>query len=85
MSTEKEIGSLWRKLKSGWMRFGRTIGRAQATVVLILFYFFIVVPVNIVMRIVRIDPLDRKWSNRDSYFSPRAKQSRDLDDFRHLS
>ncbi|MBV8361602.1 MAG: sxtJ [Deltaproteobacteria bacterium] len=57
-----------RYLHHGWTRLGETLGWFNTRVILSLLYVVAVVPIGLVMRLVRRDPMKRKFDPAaDSY------------------
>lgn len=72
-----------REIRVGWLAMAHALGWLNTRVLLGLFYYGVISPVGLVMRLFGRDPLDRKWSSdQPSYWTPRDKQ-RPPDHFEH--
>ncbi len=72
-----------REFRAGWLALARGMGWVNTRVLLTLFYYGVIGPVGLVMRLFGRDPLDRKWpSDQPSYWIKREKQ-RPPDHFEH--
>lgn len=54
----ESLGPLYR----GWMRIALVLGKVNTYLILIAVFFFVFIPVGIVMRIIGYDPMQRKFS-----------------------
>ena len=63
--------SILRTLWAGWKRFGFLLGTINRYVLLSVFYWVIVDLVNLGVRLLRIDLLDRRMAPRPSYWHPK--------------
>lgn len=72
------LGVLWgwalvapttmKGLYRGWMKIGLMISKVTTPIILGVVFFLVVMPVGVVMRIVRRDPMERKFdANMHSY------------------
>jgi hypothetical protein len=60
--------SLLRYLHRGWTRLGQVLGWLNTRVILSLLYVIVIVPLGLVMRLMRRDPMARKFDPAvDSY------------------
>jgi len=61
-----------------WMRLAAVLGYINTRILLGLFYFGILTPVGLFLRLTGRDSLDRRGPGRDSYWEPtlRKRQSR---------
>ncbi len=70
-----------RPVYRGWMRVSHVIGRVMTPLVLGLTWAVTILPMGLVMKIIRRDPMHRHFEpGRESYFS--APESRQPDHFR---
>ena len=71
--------SFWRRLWSRWLKIAGIIGDFQARVVLSLFYFLIVLPFGLAVRLSG-DPLRIKRPRTTNWtaFAPRARTLADM-------
>lgn len=67
------LRNLWHR----WLGFARKIGTFQSRVLLTLFYFLVVTPFGLAMRLFG-DPLQRKHRPAKSAWKPRATRDVDL-------
>jgi len=66
-------------LRSGWERLGHIMGIANTYVLLTLFYFFLLTPLALLMRLFGKDILKLKWQPKQSTYweaAPPARESR---------
>ncbi len=60
---------LCARLIGVWKKFGMFIGDSIARVALLLVFWMTVMPVSLMWRVLRKDPMHRKWLKKnDSYF-----------------
>jgi len=72
-----------REVRAGWLAAAHGLGWLNTRILLGLFYYSVVSPVGLVMRLFGRDPLDRKWlPNQPSYWIRRDEQ-RPPDHFEH--
>lgn len=64
-----------RMLYAGWMRFAHLLGTINRYVLLTVFYFVIVNLTNLVIRLLRIDLLDRRMRTAESHWKPKSTTS----------
>lgn len=69
MDTLKSVGRL---LYRGWMRFAHLLGTVNRYVFMTLFYWIVVDLTNLILRLLRIDLLDRRVRVRESYWHPKS-------------
>lgn len=64
----------WLKFFAGWMRFAEVLGLVSTTVILTVFFYLVLTPVGLVMRLFRRkDPLDLAWRDGNAtYWVERA-------------
>ena len=73
--------SVWRRLWAAWKRFAKRVGDIQARILLIVFYFVVLAPFALVVRLTR-DPLalrhgaGRGWRARVEGADPPAQRAR---------
>ncbi|MEZ4768317.1 MAG: hypothetical protein R2844_07815 [Caldilineales bacterium] len=69
-----------RKLWDRWMVLARKIGKFQSRILLTLFYFVIVLPFGLAVRLLA-DPLHiRRHQSRDTAWLPRETHDKELAD-----
>jgi hypothetical protein len=62
----------------GWKAFGKRLGNYQSRILLALFYFPVVIPFGIIVRLFQ-DPFRRKVQQTESRWTPRSKSDHDLE------
>ena len=68
-----------------WTATARRIGRFNTRVILSLVYYLAITPGALFLKLLRRDPLHRKWdAQADSYWVPRAKPAQDPDRFHRM-
>ncbi len=60
-------------LKRAWIKFGELLGRIVSPLVLAIVFFIIITPIGILMKTLRKDLLNIKFSNNKSYWIKRNK------------
>lgn len=66
--------SLLASAYAAWMRLARVMGWINTRVILALMFYLVFTPIGVIMRICRIDPLDRKPDiHRKSYWLEKEK------------
>jgi hypothetical protein len=71
------LGS-WKYLWEGWKVFGTRLGNYQSRILLGLFYFPVIIPFGIIVRLFQ-DPLQRKVHQAESRWIPRDKSNFDIE------
>lgn len=72
-----------REVRAGWLILAHGMGWVNTRVLLTLFYYLVISPVGLAMRLFGRDPLDRRWSpDQPSYWTKREEQ-RPSDHFEH--
>ncbi len=74
-------GSLMRRIWIGWKSYAQGMGDYQSRILLILFYFIIVTPFAILVRLFS-DPLRIRSTQNQSYWLPRPQASTDVEEAR---
>jgi hypothetical protein len=74
------VKRLLRALWSGWKRFAHVVGVVNRYILLTLFYFLIVNLTNLILRLFRVDLLDRRLFPAQTYW--REKDDR-TGEYRH--
>ena len=60
-----------------WMQFGQRLGVVTNGILLSVFYFVMITPFGIVLRLLSSDPMERRTDPAaDSYFSPVRRQAK---------
>lgn len=67
-----------RVLWKGWKKFAHGLGVVNRYVLLTLFYFVVVNVVNLVLRLLRIDLLDRRMRPASTYWRERVTPQQKL-------
>lgn len=74
-------GSFFKRLWQDWTRFAVRLGNFQGRVLLAFFYFGIVTPFGLLVRLFA-DPLHLKTAKKSSFWLERAQSTSDLDQMR---
>lgn len=69
------LKTLGRALWAGWKRFAHALGVVNRTVLLTLFYFIIIDLINLVLRAMRKDLLDRRLGDEPTYWHPKPART----------
>lgn len=83
------LGLLWpRSLQPvfvAWMKFALVLNWVITHLLLTVFYFLILLPMGLCMRLFAKDPLKRRWlPASESYWEPAEEQPEELERYRHL-
>jgi multisubunit Na+/H+ antiporter MnhG subunit len=78
------IVKLGKFLFKGWMKFAHALGWVNTRILLVLFFFLIITPVSLFMRMIgkdllsrRIEPeLETYWNDREDHSFDRSSYSR---------
>jgi hypothetical protein len=57
-----------------WMKFGQFIGGINSRIILAVFFYLIISPMGLLMRIFRLDPLMRRLDSRADSYLIKSKQ-----------
>jgi hypothetical protein len=69
-----------KKIKDGWMWFAKKLGWINTVVLLTIIYVIIIGPMALVIKIFRIDPLQRKQeTGKKSYWRTRISSEPTLE------
>ena len=68
--------NLLRFLSDAWEKFGLFLGKLFSPVILTLIYLITIVPVNLVVRILRIDLINKEVSNKVTSYWIKRKDSK---------
>jgi hypothetical protein len=76
-----------KKIWESWKRLAHKIGRFQTVVLLSIFYFLIISPIGLVMRLFGWNPLDTRFRDprRTSNWKPVKDAEPDLNSMRRMS
>jgi len=69
------LKAIGKRLYAGWMKFAYLLGTVNRYILMTVFYWVIIDLVNIVLRIMRIDLLDRRVRPRPSYWHEKVEQA----------
>ena len=75
--------SIWKRIWEGWKRVGGMIGDFMGRLILTMFYFTLVLPFGLIMRLFS-DPLTLKTKDSPTW-QPRDEDQATLDSARRLS
>ena len=56
-----------------WFKFGILLGKIASPIVMGFLFFFVVMPISLIMKILRKDILNLKKNNNHSYWTERSK------------
>ena len=56
-----------------WIKFGETIGRILAPIVMLIVYFIVITPMGLFFRLIGRDIINIKFSKKNSYWIKREK------------
>jgi len=79
--TKETPRNVLRRLWQGWASFSKRAGDFQSRVLLSVFFFILVSPFALAVKIFS-DPLRIKYRSKDSLWSPKPKTKVDLEQFR---
>ena len=68
-----------KPLNNGWIKFGETLGKIIAPIIMALIFFFILTPISLIVRMFGKDLLKLKMSNDNSYWIKREKNITTMD------
>lgn len=69
-SADRQQASRFKRFLEGWKKFGRKVGDFQARLILTLFYFLILAPFAVLLRIFG-DPLAIKRATAKGWLEPK--------------
>jgi len=76
------IPALLKYFYIAWMKLAFILGWFNTRLLLCLIFYFIFLPVGLVMRLFRVDPLDRKFNRGiSSYWKPKEKKEFSMADY----
>ena len=70
---------LLKPLNNAWIKFGETLGKIIAPIIMALIFFFILTPIGLALRMFKKDLLKLKTSNDNSYWIKREKNITSMD------
>jgi len=70
---------LLKPLNNAWIKFGETLGKIIAPIIMALIFFFILTPIGLALRMFKKDLLKLKTSNDNSYWIKREKNITTMD------
>ena len=70
---------LLKPLNNAWIKFGETLGKIIAPIIMALIFFFILTPISLAVRMFGKDLLKLKISNNNSYWIKREKNITTMD------
>jgi hypothetical protein len=71
VSVLKAIG---KRLYAGWMKFAWLLGTVNRYILMTVFYWVVIDLVNVGLRVLRVDLLDRRIRRQPSYWHPKPAQ-----------
>lgn len=75
--------NVWKKMYSYWMKFARLLGRVNAVVFLTIFYFLLIGPAALVLKVFGRDLLDRRAEDRASYWYDKEQEAVSVERSKH--
>jgi len=78
------LPALARRFHIAWMRVAGALSHLNNRILLSIVFYLLFVPYNLVMRLVRRDPLNRRKAGRASYWIPRATTRQPKEQFERL-
>ena len=77
--------SALRPVHRWWMGFAHILARFNTTIILGMFFYLILTPVGVIMKVLRWDPLSRKLDRAyPTYWHKRANMKSAKDSYEHL-
>ena len=70
---------LLKPFNNAWIKFGETLGKIIAPIIMALIFFFILTPISLIVRMFGKDLLKLKMSNDNSYWIKREKNITTMD------
>ena len=70
--------------RAGWRRMGAALGYVNTRLLLGAFFFLVITPLGILLRLLGRDPLDRRSGAKASQWIPRLRTRPEPGDFEHL-
>ena len=68
-----------KPFNNAWIKFGETLGKIIAPIIMALIFFFILTPISLAVRMFGKDLLKLKISNDNSYWIKREKNITTMD------
>jgi hypothetical protein len=78
------LPSLARGFHVLWMKLAGALGYVNSRILLSLVFYLIFFPYNLLARLMRRDPLNRRQAARASYWTPRATTRQSKEQFERL-
>ena len=78
------LPSFARRFHIAWMKIASVLGYVNSRILLSLVFYLLFVPYNLVMRLIRRDPLNRRKAGRASYWIPRETACQSKEQFERL-
>jgi hypothetical protein len=69
------LKAIWRTIYGLWMKFAYLLGTINRFIFMTIFYWVIIDVVNLVLRIFRVDLLDRRMRPQPSYYKDKPQRS----------
>jgi len=76
---------LWQTIWRGWKKLALKIAKAQTILLLTLFYFTILGIYALFIKLLRQDPLDKKWKKQKSFWIKKPDYKIDLESAKRQS
>lgn len=75
--------NVWKTMYSYWMKFARLLGRVNAMVFLTIFYFLLIGPAALVLKVFGRDLLGRRAEDRASYWYDKEQEAVSVERSKH--
>lgn len=69
------IKAIWRTIYGLWMKLAYLLGTINRFIFMTIFYWVIIDLTNLVLRILRVDLLDRRMQSQPSYYKDKQPRS----------
>ena len=62
-----------------WIKLGDQLGKIVAPIIMLLIYFFILTPISLILKVLKKDLINLKFSPKNSYWIKREKNVTSMD------
>ena len=70
---------LLKPLNFLWIKLGDQLGKIVAPIIMLLIYFFILTPISLILKVLKKDLINLKFSPKNSYWIKREKNVTSMD------
>jgi len=70
---------LLKPLNFLWIKLGDQLGKIVAPIIMLLIYFFILTPISLILKVLKKDLINLKFSPKNSYWINRQKNVTSMD------